>query len=579
LSPQISKNFLLIPAAFFNVLVFGPASAGLVINEFLPDPAGADAGKEFVEFLNTGPGPINLHGLEFQFANGSTGPEWETRLLIEEQKWLAEGDRFLVVDRNWAGEEPFDAEAWLGLQNGPDAIRLVHADAVLDLVGYGALTDVEMMEESAAPMVMGLSILRRPDGYDTNNNSLDFITGQPSPGQVNFQDYEMEVVQVDIEPPSLAETGANVLLEMTLSNKGLLDLGPTAMALVLQNENGGNTTVLETLFSGCQAGETCRLALSMTPARKGRFSIILEFSISDGPEPLGVFLGKLQVGCGAVFLSEALAAPSFHQGEWIEVQAEVDGVNTGEYFIRDEEGDWRLLPEKSLERGQFLVVAQDSAALVAWHRENLNQGLVLDCPADQMNQVLRKFSGTWPSLNNSPPEDRLYADRIYLADTDGVVDHVTLPGDEQDFDFRGKSWERMTHDGQSFAWGRWRSCVAATGGTPGCPNSVAHKGTTGHELEVDPAILDAFQGESICHVRFNLEEGEVGWHVEVFDLWGELIRDLGGADSGPGPGHIIWDTRDEFGNMVASGGYVVLLLKSRDDGIFSPSAKQLVVVR
>ena len=38
-------------------IVAATAAAQLVINEILPDPAGSDAGHEFVEFLNTGTEP------------------------------------------------------------------------------------------------------------------------------------------------------------------------------------------------------------------------------------------------------------------------------------------------------------------------------------------------------------------------------------------------------------------------------------------------------------------------------------------------------------------------------------------
>lgn len=579
MSSLVSGGFFFYLHFFLFLLIFKPAKADLVINEFLPDPAGADGGKEFVELINTGPGPVNIQGLTFQFANGSVGPEWETRWVCSSEQWLQEGDRFLLVDRNWTGPVPFDAEVWLGLQNGPDAIRLVKNTEVLDLVGYGALTDGEMMEESPASLVVGLSISRKPDGRDTNNNGMDFTTGDPTPGAPNFKDYSLEVELMEMDPPSVSEAGEGVLLTVTLKNSGLLDVEPTTMVLNLQNTEGESFPVLETLFSGCSAGSSCQLFLAMVPPNVGRFSMILNFPDENGEQLLTVSLGMIQVGCGEIFLSEVLAAPSAHQGEWIEIQARHHRVNLENYKIRDEEGQWRSLPAAILESQQFLVISQDSTALVAWHIQNLDQGLILDCPADELNQVLRTLPGAWPSLNNSAPVGRSYADRIYLADDWGVVDHVTIPGDEISSDFKGSSWERMSHEWQSHLWSSWRTCVAPEGGTPGCVNSVARSGTISEILHVDPAVLDSSKGANLAHIQFLLGPEEVGWHVEIFDLWGGLIRDLGGGEYGPGPADLIWDGRNDTGQVVGQGGYVVLLLKSGDDGVFSPTAKKLVVVR
>ncbi len=563
----------------FLFLTSDTAVAGLVINEFLPDPHGADAGQEFVELLNTGPGSINLEGVEFQFANGSVGPEWTTRWVCSTQRWLDQGERFLLVDRNWMGNQSGDAEVWLGLQNGPDAIRLLTGSEVLDLVGYGPLTDAGMMEGGAADVSVGLSLMRKPDGQDTDENHLDFTSGEPTPGEVNFRNHEIEVISVAMDPTSLAEPGVSVLLEVTLRNTGLLNLPPGQAHLVLRLGNGETTPLLDTFFAGCSSGETCQLLMEMLPLAAGRFSVLLQLGVADTELSLEVDLGKFQVGSAGVFLSEILSTPSSHQGEWIEIQAGGETINTGNLCIRDEEGDWRYLPDVELQPGQFLMVAQDSAALEDWHLNNLSQGLVLDCPLIQIQQSLRQLSGAWPSLNNSPPESRAYADRVYLADEEGIVDQVTLPAEHEGTDFRGKSWERMSHDPLSFRWKSWRPCVAAAGGTPGCRNSVAQDGVAAGVLEIVPPLLDAAMGESIVHVRFLLEPGEVGWHVEVYDLWGAIVRDLGGGDTGAGPGDLIWDGRDDHGQMVENGGYVVLLLKSRADGVFAPSAKHLVVVR
>ncbi len=577
--PFIHKFFLLL---FFFFFTLNPkwASAGLVINEFLADPSGSDAGQEFVEFLNTGPDPISLEGLEFQFANGAVGPEWETRWHCSDPLWLGSGELFLLVDRNWMGTPSYQDEVWLGLQNGPDAIRLILAGEVLDLVGYGPLTDEQMMEEQAADLPVGLSLMRKPDGHDSGNNADDFTSGEPTAGQVNFRNFEFQVHSLTMEPPSLSSAHESVVLDVVLLNTGVQDLPPHPMMVSLLSPSGTVTPVLETFFAGCNSGQSCHLTLELFPAMVGRFTLLFQLSVPATEEPLLVSVGKIQVGPGAVFLSEVMAAPGSHQGEWVEIQAGSEAINLSPYRIRDEEGTWRSLPQVYLEPGQFLLVAQDSVALTLWHQENLAQGIVLDCSADQMSHSLRQFPGSWPSLNNNPPESRSYADRVYLADEEGVVDQFTIPGDSEVGGSEGQSWERMSHEPLSFLWKRWRPSLALSGGTPGCLNSVAQQGLAQTEnLEVVPKVLDLRAGDRLVHIRFLVGAAELGWHVEVYDLWGGLVRDLGGRKSGPGPGDLIWDGSDDKGQRVPKGGYVVVLLKSQGDGVFGPAAKQLVVVR
>ena len=98
-------------------------TTAVVINEVLYDPPGADAGGEFVELLNPGPGPVDLAGFRLEFANGADGPAWQIRWQGGADDHLDPGAVFLLVDTGWTGP-PGQAEVRLALQNGPDAVRL-----------------------------------------------------------------------------------------------------------------------------------------------------------------------------------------------------------------------------------------------------------------------------------------------------------------------------------------------------------------------------------------------------------------------------------------------------------------------
>ena len=196
------------------------ARGALVINEILPDPEGSDGGREFVELLNTGPGTESLAGIRLQFGNGAEGASWVTRWTGQVDSWLEPSARFLIVDRNWLGEPSGQAEVYLGLQNGPDALRLTRAEIVLDMVGYGPLTDQNMMEGEPADITAGRSLARRPDGRDTGNNRLDFALAEPSPGRINFYPYSLAVVTWELDPPSTDRLGEQVRFTFQIRNTG-----------------------------------------------------------------------------------------------------------------------------------------------------------------------------------------------------------------------------------------------------------------------------------------------------------------------------------------------------------------------
>jgi hypothetical protein len=68
------------------------------------------------------------------------------------------------------------------------------------------------------------------------------------------------------------------------------------------------------------------------------------------------------------------------------------------------------------------------------------------------------------------------------------------------------------------------------------------------------------------------------WEARIFDLWGRHVRDLGGDALGPGARDAAWDGRDDGGETVAPGGYVVVVRRFAADGGLLGSARCLAVV-
>lgn len=152
------------------------------ISEVLPNPAGTDAGREFVEL--TGPPGARLEGLAIVPINGRDGLPYAEPLSLSG----ALNDEGLSLHGGADSPLPFL------LQNGPDAVALVACDGtvIVDAVAYGlfAVEDAAYGEGRPAPAREGWSIARCPGGTDTGDNATDFSLAAPSPGTPNtgFED-------------------------------------------------------------------------------------------------------------------------------------------------------------------------------------------------------------------------------------------------------------------------------------------------------------------------------------------------------------------------------------------------------
>ena len=553
-----------------------PAPAALVINELLPDPAGTDSGQEFVELLNTGPGPEPLAGVSLQFANGAVGAQWETRWTGTDADVLPPGARYLLADRNWAGTAVPDREVYLGLQNGPDAVRIARDGVSVDMVGYGALTDSDLFEGTAVPLRAGLSLARRPDGRDTDDNGADFVAATPSPGAANFQALDVSVLDFTSLPPVAPRPGDPVQVRFTLRNTGTEVLsGGTGQ--LLWPDGGAAAWWDET----APAAERT-LAFVVRPQRRGPTPFAWQFAMPGRADTLRVELGTVQVGAAVLRLNEVMAVPSQGQGEWVELQwtGEQAGDLAG-YRLRDEDGDWTLLPAVPLGPGQIVLAAQDSAALAGWLAANEAAGAV-GCEGTAAPPVL-VVPGAWPSLNNTPPAGRLHADQVYLADSNLVViDAVAWGGPGQAAPDRDVSLERLSAEPVNPGAFHWALCTAAAGSTPGCRNSVAtaEGGVAGGDrLRGVPPLLDRRTGPVALHLTFGLAGDETGWELRLFNLWGDGVRDFGGDARGAGPRDLLWDGTNDAGLPVSVGAYLAWLETRAADGRILRREKFRLVVR
>lgn len=166
-------------------------AATIVINEFVADPDGADAGFEWVELYNAGNGSIDASGWRLSWFK-SNPDSASGSAAVPSGTTIASHGFLLIGDESVGGT---DVQASLDLGNGTsgDGLHLSDCAGTLeDAVVYGSNNDDFIYDEngvasSVAPDPGSADALARiPDGSDTNASGADFcVAASATPGSSN----------------------------------------------------------------------------------------------------------------------------------------------------------------------------------------------------------------------------------------------------------------------------------------------------------------------------------------------------------------------------------------------------------
>ena len=569
-------NLLLFPATAALLMVLLDvtcARAAVVLNEVLYDPAGADGGGEFVEIVNTGPDPVSLGNIVLEFANGAVGDVWEVRWRATAAEVLGSGHRYLIVDRGWDEAVAADAVVALGLQNGPDAVRLRRGQEVLDLLGYGALEQEALFEgRPHAGAVGGRSLARRPDGVDTDHNDLDWHAAEePTPGRPNVERWSYRLEDYQLTPPARSLAGEQFELLVSWRNDGL-DLYPSVTGL-LHDVHGavlGGFTLAESAPGALVHG-----AVVWSSSAEGNVELHLALPRPGEGDTLRMRAGSAWTGPAPVRFSEVMAAPAAGGPEWIELEVPRDAVDLDldRWSFADDGGGRRALPSRVLARGDRLVLTADEDGLAAWIRDLQAADVPWPCATADLSLFVDESPDGCPVLNNTASDGDPWADRLVIHDPQGVIVDWVAWGGEYPSPGTGRSLERIDGSVMMDLSRAWRSSTAAVGSTPGCPNSV-NAPVSGSGLSASPTVF-ADGGTSLV---FRLDRGETAWDLCVLDLDTRVVRSLGGDGLGPGPRTVVWNGTTDDGTAVAAGPWLVLL-RTRDAAGRILRRNRIVVVR
>ncbi len=553
-------------AALGLLVATAGSNASLLVNELLYDPAGPDAGQEFVELVNTSVFAAPLDGLTVEAGNGSHPGEWKTVWRGGSGRAIPPGG-FYRIGAPGPGQ---GEEADLGLQNGPDAIRLCKNGVVLDRIGYGAPLDPSFVEGRPAPAARsGCSLARRFDGIDTDDNSADFESARPSPGRPNRPDEDWSARWLAISPERPRE-GAEVVARIAVTNRGRFR-GP-APDVELETQGAGAVVVGfgETLEPGEERERVVRLRAPSDPGET-RWTVRIA---SRDPVPEND-ADTLRVGVGAapVRVTEVMARPHENGCEWIEIALAsprqppdstvaapgafgVGGRRAGaailEFSIEvrgrsirpTEAARARFAADSSAEGGAVALVAEDSLRMLAAH------------PGLDAARLL-SYEGSWPRLRNDASDGGI-ADTIRLRDARGIVLDAAMPGPSP---AAGISLERWG-SGSAESPSDWIACTDPAGSSPGALGSPSRDPIAAAEgIAVRPRVLSP--GEDRCEIQAEIGSEPATVDLRILDLCGATRRCLLSGLKVAGRLVAFWDGTDEQSRPARPGLYVVVLEMER----------------
>lgn len=514
----------------------------VILNEVYYDAPGSDEGCEFVELINRADHALSLFGYAIEFHDGASETWtrlWEGTLADT----IAAGGLFVVGgDRVRPAPDAVDP---LGLQNGPDAIRLCRNAVETDLVGYGALDDERFYEGSPAPdAASGESLARRADGVDTNDNAADFECAVPSPGGYNVARRDVALGRAEVTPEKDARLEAGVerlVFRVDVCGIEPVGAGDVVVELTDSTDAGPPIAVSREVHDAIAPGGgalveiACELSLG--------YHWIRARAVYDGDERPGNNETRLlrRVGTSPLLISEVMSHPREGCPEYVEFfNPQAPSYDLGGHWMRDaSHAPGRITSSSRLvSPGAFVVLTSDAEALAG-------------CFPSLDRELIIEMEGAWPSLNHT--SSGADADSIIVLDEAGVpVERVAYP--PQPSSSEGTSLERV----DLFAGAGphvWVLSGGAGGGSPGARSpSAALSPPRTRGLSVSPSVIDPTHPEimvAVVAARDDVSRACAG----VFDLVGRRVIDLGSASRFPAT--FVWDGRDESGRIVPAGVYVL----------------------
>jgi hypothetical protein len=368
--------------------------------------------------------------------------------------------------------------------------------------------------------------------------------------------------------------GEALVARVLVANCGLLGLGPSEVRLGLDADGDSIVSPAECILRGLApmaVGESLSVALEGLRAPERPALAMASVRAPDdrtGANDTVWTLFRPGVRRGSVVFNEIMYAPLAGSSEYLELALcapygeSLAGWELTAGSAGAPPGSPVVFPETPPVRGDLVIVASEPLG-DAWSPpgegagEIIAPGLVLRNDGGVL--VLRDPSGvTCDSLQYGPSWH-----------TPSVVET------------RGRSLEKLLPELPSYDARNWATCPDPAGGTPGRPNAATVRSLPAQaSFGCSPKIFSP-DGDGLDDwtlLRYRLPASVHALDLTVHDARGRMVRHLITRELGGPSGVVVWDGRDDAGETVRMGIYVVMIQATDRDGGELITGKAVVVV-
>jgi hypothetical protein len=403
-------------------------------------------------------------------------------------------------------------------------------------------------------------------GQDNWQASKDVRGG--SPGQQNSvkgynPDVEAPVVErAEVVKATVLKLVADERLDSSSAVSGAVITLAGRKIVKKELESPQFRTLILTLDSPLLAGESYHLAIKNLSDCTGNPSGEANFSVGLPSEP----------DSGDVVLNEILFNPPAGGVDFVEI------YNRSAKYINLK--NWSLGLVKNGEPDIFKTISMEDfilppyAYLALTAAPDLVKGLY---PTETARSFLR--------LTSLPAYPNTEGGVILAGENQQVYDRFDYREDMHDpfmQDRKGISLEKADAGLSSGLTSNWHSAAFTAGNaTPGYANSQKKTGVEKDTFDVEPeAFMPGNNGtDGAARIRYKLSQtGQIAT-IRIFDINGRLVKNLLGNQLIGTEGEILWEGRNENGDIVPTGYYLVLIDLFDSAGFTRQYKRKVVVVR